>query len=214
MEAVQRDVLSNNWIVLIFIFSIGILFFLKIFNTDKLKGYATSIFNKGFIEIEAEENYFRFSFFHVGFSFFFLLMLTVSIYLTMHQNFQKEAFLFLDYLQVSKYVLLCLTIRYVVDFLLIILFEIRDSLVTYFFFSRRSYSYSISLGLLILNILYFYTFNSYYFLIFGIIALFSIRYLLILYYNKNLIIKELFYFILYLCAFELAPLFVLFRLIF
>ena len=98
MEAVQRDVLSNNWIVLIFIFSIGILFFLKIFNTDKLKGYATSIFNKGFIEIEAEENYFRFSFFHVGFSFFFLLMLTVSIYLTMHQNFQKEAFLFLDYL--------------------------------------------------------------------------------------------------------------------
>ncbi|MBT3548106.1 MAG: DUF4271 domain-containing protein [Flavobacterium sp.] len=214
MEAVQRDVLSNNWIVLIFIFSIGILFFLKIFNTDKLKGYATSIFNKGFIEIEAEENYFRFSFFHVGFSFFFLLMLTVSIYLTMHQNFQKEAFLFLDYLQVSKYVLLCLTIRYVVDFLLIILFEIRDSLVTYFFFSRRSYSYSISLGLLILNILYFYTFNSYYFLIFGIIALFSIRYLLILYYNKNLIIKELFYFILYLCAFELAPLFVLFKLIF
>ena len=141
-------------------------------------------------------------------------MLTVSIYLTMHQNFQKEAFLFLDYLQVSKYVLLCLTIRYVVDFLLIILFEIRDSLVTYFFFSRRSYSYSISLGLLILNILYFYTFNSYYFLIFGIIALFSIRYLLILYYNKNLIIKELFYFILYLCAFELAPLFVLFKLIF
>ena len=214
MEAVQRDVLSNNWIVLIFIFSIGILFFLKIFNTDKLKGYATSIFNKGFIEIEAEENYFRFSFFHVGFSFFFLLMLTVSIYLTMHQNFQKEAFLFLDYLQVSKYVLLCLTVRYVVDFLLIILFEIRDSLVTYFFFSRRSYSYSISLGLLILNIFYFYTFNSYYFLIFGIIALFSIRYLLILYYNKNLIIKELFYFILYLCAFELAPLFVLFRLIF
>ena len=73
MEAVQRDVLSNNWIVLIFIFSIGILFFLKIFNTDKLKGYATSIFNKGFIEIEAEENYFRFSFFHVGFSFFFLV---------------------------------------------------------------------------------------------------------------------------------------------
>lgn len=214
MEAVQRDVLSNNWIVLIFIFSIGILFFLKIFNTDKLKGYATSIFNKGFIEIEAEENYFRFSFFHVGFSFFFLLMLTVSIYLTMHQNFQKEAFLFLDYLQVSKYVLLCLTIRYVADFLLIILFEIRDSLVTYFFFSRRSYSYSISLGLLTLNILYFYTFNSYYFLIFGIIALFSIRYLLILYYNKNLIIKELFYFILYLCAFELAPLFVLFKLIF
>lgn len=214
MEAVQRDVLSNNWIVLIFIFSIGILFFLKIFNTDKLKGYATSIFNKGFIEIEAEENYFRFSFFHVGFSFFFLLMLTVSIYLTMHQNLQKEAFLFLDYLQVSKYVLLCLTIRYVVDFLLIILFDIRDSLVTYFFFSRRSYSYSISLGLLILNILYFYTFKSYYFLIFGITALFSIRYLLILYYNKNLIIKELFYFILYLCAFELAPLFVLFKLIF
>ena len=57
MEALQRSVLSNNWITIIFVFYILLLFFLKLFTAEKLKGYVTSIFNKGFLEIEAEENY-------------------------------------------------------------------------------------------------------------------------------------------------------------
>ena len=73
MEALQRSVLSNNWITLIFVFSILLLFFLKLFTTAKLKGYVTSLFNKGFVEIEAEENYWTLSFFHTGFSLFTFL---------------------------------------------------------------------------------------------------------------------------------------------
>jgi hypothetical protein len=74
--------------------------------------------------------------------------------------------------------------------------------------------YSISIGLLFLNIIYFYSFQNKYLLITSVGLLFLVRFLMILMINKNLIIKELFYFILYLCAFELAPLFVLFRWIF
>ena len=64
MEALQRSVLSNNWITIIFLVSLAVLFFLKLFEAEKLKGYAASIFNKGFIEIEAEDNSSFFSFFH------------------------------------------------------------------------------------------------------------------------------------------------------
>ena len=71
MEALQRDILSNNWITIIFLVSLAVLFFLKLFEAEKLKGYIASIFNKGFIEIEAEDNPSLFSFFHLGFSFFF-----------------------------------------------------------------------------------------------------------------------------------------------
>ena len=56
MEALQRVILSNNWITIIFLVSLAVLFFLKLFEAEKLKGYAASIFNKGFIEIEAEDN--------------------------------------------------------------------------------------------------------------------------------------------------------------
>ena len=78
MEALQRDILSNNWITIIFLLSLAVLFFLKLFEATKLKGYAASIFNKGFIEIEAEDNPSLFSFFHLGFSFFFFLMITIT----------------------------------------------------------------------------------------------------------------------------------------
>ena len=45
MEALQRVILSNNWITIIFLVSLAVLFFLKLFEAEKLKGYAASIFN-------------------------------------------------------------------------------------------------------------------------------------------------------------------------
>jgi len=90
--------------------------------------------------------------------------------------------------------------------LFILLFELKQS-ISLFLISKRGFLYSISLGLLFLNIIYFYSFQNKYLLITGVGLLFLVRFLMILMINKNLIIKELFYFILYLCAFELAPLF-------
>ena len=87
MEALQRSVLSNNWITLIFVFSILLLFFLKLFTTAKLKGYVTSLFNRGFVEIEAEENYWALSFFHTGFSLFTFLMLSWKKVIPMDPHF-------------------------------------------------------------------------------------------------------------------------------
>ncbi len=212
MEALQREILSYNWITLIFVFSLVLLSFLKLFKSSKFTGYVMSIFNKGFVEIEAEEKNIRFSFFHIGFSFFTFLMLSISMYFVIYQQAEKEAFLF-HYLKFSSYLLLFMFTKFLLELLLIELFEIKEKLA-HFLFSKRSYSYSISIGLFIVNLVYFYSFQNQSFLLTGGISLLSIRFLLIVFYNKNLIIKELFYFILYLCAFELAPLFVLFRLIF
>ena len=44
MEALQRDILSNNWITIIFLVSLAVLFFLKLFEAEKLKGYARLYF--------------------------------------------------------------------------------------------------------------------------------------------------------------------------
>ena len=213
MEALQRVILSNNWITIIFLVSLAVLFFLKLFEAEKLKGYAASIFNKGFIEIEAEDNSSFFSFFHIGFSFFFFLMITITGYFCANIFSHRTIFLLQDYIHVFNYVLLYMIVRFVSMSLFILLFELKQS-ISLFLISKRSFLYSISLGLLFLNIIYFYSFQNKYLLITGVGLLFLVRFLMILMINKNLIIKELFYFILYLCAFELAPLFVLFRWIF
>jgi hypothetical protein len=209
MEALQRAILSNNWITIIFLLSLAVLFFLKLFEATKLKGYAASIFNKGFIEIEAEDNPSLFSFFHLGFSFFFFLMITITGYFCTNIYSQRTVFLLQDYIHVFNYVLLYMVVRFV----RILLFELKQR-ISLFLISTRGFLYSISIGLLFLNIIYFYSLQSKYLLITGVGLLFLVRFFMILMINKNLIIKELFYFILYLCAFELAPLFVLFRWIF
>ena len=213
MEALQRSVLSNNWITLIFLFSILLLFFLKLFTTTKLKGYVTSLFNKGFLEIEAEENYWALSFFHTGFSLFTFLMLSVTTFFLISQFNNSSALLLEDYLVSTSYLFSYVVLRFIVVFALFSVFQFKSKL-SFFMTSKRGYLYSISIGLLFLNVFYFYTFQYQDLLFTGFVALFSLRFSLILINNKNLIIKELFYFILYLCAFELAPLFVLFRLIF
>ena len=210
MEALHRSVLSNNWITLIFVFSILLLFLLKLFTTTKLKGYTAAFFNKGFVEIEAEESYFSFSFFHLGFSLFTFLMLSITIFLTVKQD---SVFLFEDYLLYTFYLFSYVILRFLAVFALFSVFQFTSKL-SFFMTSKRAYLYSISIALLFLNVFYFYAFQNQYLLFTGLTVLFSLRFSLIVINNKNLIIRELFYFILYLCAFELAPLFVLFRLIF
>lgn len=210
MEALHRSVLSNNWITLIFVFSILLLFLLKLFTTTKLKGYTAALFNKGFVEIEAEKPYFSFSFFHLGFSLFTFLMLSITIFLTVKQD---SVFLFEDYLLYTFYLFSYVILRFLAVFALFSVFQFTSKL-SFFMTSKRAYMYSISIALLFLNVFYFYAFQNQYLLFIGLTVLFSLRFSLIVINNKNLIIRELFYFILYLCAFELAPLFVLFRLIF
>ena len=111
MEALQRSVLSTNWITIIFVFSLTVLFFLKLFKTVKLKGYASAIFYKGFLEIEVEEGYSPITFFHIGFSFFSFLMLSLTTFFLINQYKQSNALLLADYFVSSYYVFIFMIVR-------------------------------------------------------------------------------------------------------
>tara|TARA_R110002073_G_scaffold123234_2_gene266854 strand:+ start:36431 stop:37072 length:642 start_codon:yes stop_codon:yes gene_type:complete len=213
MQAIERELISNNWVVLLFISGLLLMFLLKLFNAEKMKGYSLSIFNKGFVEIESQEKSSNFSLFNIAFTAFSFLSISLSLYFLLNQYSERAIFSFLDYTRVSSYVLIYMLGRFILETFLMNLLEVKE-LLGYFFLSKRSYLYSISTGLLFLNAIYFYGFPKTTLLLVGVILLFTTRLLLILINNKKLIVKELFYFILYLCAFEIAPLFILFKLIF
>jgi len=213
MQAIEREIISNNWVVIVFICGLLLLSLLKLFNAEKMRGYSLSIFNKGFVEIESQEKIPVFSLFNIAFTTFSFLSISMAIYFLLIIYAEDMNFSFIGYSKISLYVLVYMLGRFFLESFLMRLLEIREAL-SYFFLSKRSYLYSISIGLFFLNAIYFYGFPEKPVLTGGIVLLFGIRLLLILINNKNLIIKELFYFILYICAFEIAPLFVLFKLIF
>ena len=213
LQAAERVLISDNWIAILFVFCLLVLFFLKLFNAEKMRGYSWDLFNKGFIEITSEEKQSLFSLSDIGFIGFSFLNISLTAYFFLVYYQDKEVFSLLEYSQIATYVLIYIFGRNILESLLMRLLSIKQ-LLGYFFVSKRSYLYSISVGIFFLNVIYFYGFRTISVLLSGIILLFAIRFVLILIYNKNLIIKELFYFILYLCAFEIAPLLILFKLIF
>ena len=154
-----------------------------------------------------------FSLFNIGFVGFSFLNISMSLYFAINDYQEKNLFLFFDYTKISLYVFVYMLGRNFLEVVFMELLMIKKYL-RHFFLSKRSYLYSISIGLFFLNVVYFYGFQRRTFLLLGIVLLFTIRLVFIVINNKNLIIKELFYFILYLCAFEIAPLFILFKLIF
>lgn len=212
MKAVERILISDNWIAIVFLISMLILFFLKMFSAEKMRGYSLSIFNKGFVEITAQEKQPILSLFDTVFRSFSFLNISLIIYFSMKYFQDSQGFYFIEYTKVTTFVLVYMILRNTIEFLFMRILEIEKSL-NYFFLTKRSYLYSISIGLFILNVIYFYGFQSFELLYAGVVFLFSARFVLIVLHNKNLIIKELFYFILYLCTLEIAPLFVLFKLI-
>ncbi|MBL4604720.1 MAG: DUF4271 domain-containing protein [Flavobacteriaceae bacterium] len=213
MEGLERGFISNNWVIMLFVFGLLLIFFLKLFKAAKLRGYAASVFNKGFIEIESQEKTPPITFFHSVFTLFSFLSISMTVYFLFTGYREELNTDFFEYVKWAFYILIYILGRFLVEFVLMSLLQIK-SLLSYFILSKRSYLYSISIGLFLLNFIYFYGYRSQIFLLIGTIILFGMRLLLILNNNKNLIIKELFYFILYICAFEIAPLLILFKLIF
>ena len=64
MQALEKIVITTNWISIILVFLLSIIAVLKIIDSNKLKGYVFAVFNKGFIEDEVEENTSFFSSFY------------------------------------------------------------------------------------------------------------------------------------------------------
>ena len=99
------------------------------------------------------------------------------------------------------------------EFLIGKLFEIETK-IRLFLFLKYSYLHTISITLFIVLIIYVYSYRNYAILWITLILLAFARAVLLFTNNKKLIASKLFYFILYICAFEIVPLFILIKSVF
>lgn len=213
MQAIEKIDISSDWVTLTFIILLIIIFLLKGLNGTKLREYFFAFFNKGFIQSEVEErtsffNLFSFTIFsftvlNFGLLIFFLITQFFNINILSASFFKKTALVIFSYL----------IIKWTLEYLFSKLFSIQNQ-ITFFLKSKNIYSYTLSLWIFPLLIVFFYTDFDKKIILIIIALLWVLKFLLLLINNKNLILNKLFYFMLYICAFEIAPIFVLFKLIF
>jgi len=209
--------LNNNWIAIVFVVILLILAVLNIFFGARLYRTNQMLLSKSYVLIYFNKEKGKI------FSGFQLLMfvvqiLTISLFLYlagMYLNIKKVPSGFDTYLIIIEVVGGYQVLRYLLGYLLAILFKLKNQ----FFkisFDKLSYLNTIVLWTLPLLLLSSYIVNFKLYMIkitvlFFVIMLFF-RYILVLINNKSIILNNLFYFILYLCALEIAPLILILKL--
>lgn len=213
MQALEKIAYSNSWVTLLLLLLFLSIVLLKVIDAKRLKESFFAIFNFTLIksdDIEGKRFYdpFQIIIFIFSVATISLLVLHLKLYKVPENIGSLDSFLSL-----FTGLLFYFLIKRIFENALSSLFLIRNSLEN-FMLSKTNYLYSISFLIYIVMILSEYVkINQVYVFCFAAF-LFIIRFVFVLSINKKLIFNKLFYFILYICAFEIAPLFVLFKLMF
>lgn len=186
---------------------------LKIIDANKLKGSVLSLFNRNFVESESEENPSFFDAFQIVIFFFNIIVLSMLIYRFKTYRLSINNINFSSYFSVFLVLLSYFLVKRTLEFLLFNLFLIKKE-VRFFLISKNNYLHTIVFLLYIALILNEYAGFKLLFLFYFAALLFILRFVIHLINNKKLIFNKLFYLILYICAFEIAPLFLLFKMMF
>lgn len=213
MQALEKIGYNNNWITVILLLLFLSIFLLKILDAKRLKQNFFALFDFSLIEDEDTEGI---NFLDVFQAVLFLFSVTVLALLTynfLRYKVPRISDGFSSYSGVFIVLLVYFLLKRALEFGLSFLFLIRES-IRFFMISKSKYYYSVSFLLYIAIILCEYAGVDQVFAFWLAGFLFVARFVLYAIRNKNLIFGKLFYFILYICAFEIAPLFVLFKLIF
>ncbi|WP_435260772.1 DUF4271 domain-containing protein [Tenacibaculum sp. nBUS_03] len=209
MQAIELINNSDSWFTLVILFTIVLLAILKLIKPNYLLGYTLAFFTPGFFQKKAEEHMYLFS----PFKFILFCYSSISISLLVYlvaQPSNTNTNSFISFLIILTYVFCYLLIKYFIENIIASILSIKNN-INYFLHVKYGYLFTVSLWGLPLIILYKYSLHSRFFLITTLIILLIFRAFLIITNNKNIVIGKLFYFILYFCTLEIAPLLILYK---
>lgn len=208
---------NNDWIALIFFTILIILVVIKLSFNERLNYTSTLFFSKiNFATYFNKENRNIFNMFQI--LFFVIQLLVFSLLFYELAAYLKPTFKPLNlynFLIILAGVFLYFVFRYLIGLFLAVIFDLTE-IHKKFVYEKVNYFNSLSLSILPFLLLMLYT-NSYK-IIFSRITLILfvflvlVRYVWVVRNNKKLIFNNLLYFILYLCALEIAPLVIILKL--
>ena len=210
-----RESVSNEWFTVFIVLSLGFLTLSKFLFSRRFDDFLSVIGNSKYLKIYARDQKFI-----DGFDTLLFLNLVISISIfsfLMYSEFVNPAeFDLIQFFKLLFGIGALVLIKILLERLIGSLFEI-DALIDSYLFQKTTYKNYTGFVLLPINILLIYTLSPSKSIIYVILGLiFSINLIGFITSFKNhqkILLNNLFYFILYLCALEIGPYLILYRLI-
>lgn len=202
-----RDIGSKDWATILFVFSFVLIAVTRSVFENRFIDFAKLAYSDKYIKIYRDSgnlmNWFTIALFAVQLiSFAFFIQLSLSFF-----NIVEKTD-WISYIQITTLLGVFILSKYLIDKIIATSFNIEE-FSEQFNLQKVSYRTYIGLCILPLNVILFYNDTPIDFLIYFTIAAILLINLYIYFVSlkiyQNLIIGKLFYFILYLCALEIAP---------
>jgi len=208
-----RDVISNEWFAILFIFSLGLLALARFAFSKRFIDFVGVLGNSKYLKIYAREQKFIDQFDAL---LFINLIISVAIfsyvaYTTLFNYVEFNMVLFVKLILGFGALIL---IKVLAERLIGSLFEI-DEIIDHYIFQKTNYKNYIGLILFPVNVILIYGIQpskSIIYVVIGLVLLINlIGFVTSFKTNQKLLLDNMFYFILYLCALEIGPYIILYK---
>jgi len=209
-----REVISNEWFTILIVLSLCILAFAKYAFSNRFNDYLWVIGNSKYLKIYAREQKFIDQFDSL---LFVNLVISLSIFTFLGYNtlFESLYFDLATFIKLFVGIGAIILIKILLERLIGSLFDI-DELIDSYIFQKTNYKNYIGLVLLPINTILIFALQpttTIIYIVLGVIILINlIGFLTSFKTHQKTILNNLFYFILYLCALEIAPYIILYKL--
>lgn len=209
MEPLIRNTFPADWITLVLFGSLLCLVLAKRLYYQRFLNFIILPFNNKYVLMYNKKER-LFNWFNLFLSLFLVLNAALFLYLsrTLWQQPEEEVFPFL-FLIIAALLMIYLLLKSFLQLANAYLFD-NEGVIVEYIFKKLSYLFYSALVLFTANILLVYVIPASKLMIYSAIFLFAALnlggWLAIIRGNQNFIANKFFYFILYLCALEIAPL--------
>ncbi|MBQ4819739.1 DUF4271 domain-containing protein [Aquimarina sp. MMG016] len=216
MEFITRDIITTNWITILIVASLALLATAKLMNQGRFADFIMLFNNNKYILLQQKSNKISTPF-NIILIAFQIISISLFIYICWKtfdlHNTTTNAFLYLKIATVYGMIVIC---KLLVEKIIATIFSM-DTIIDDYLFYKISYRNFLGLILLPFSIIFIYTAIPSKIVLIVLLIILLILNLIVLIStykkNENIILNHLFYFILYLCALEITPYFILYKLI-
>ena len=215
MQAIERSLVSNDWITLILMGCLVLIATARVAYESKFVDFSELPLNEKYLLKGSKDIQFEHPFNLILFTVQFL---SVSLFLFLvAQKYDMIIGLspLVGYIRIALVYVVFVSLKFFTERTLGVLFKGEDHLDTYQFY-KLSYRSYFALILIPVNAFFVYAVEPSQLVLQIVIGIFLILNLISLFNTlrryEKLILNNLFYFILYLCALEIAPYFILYKL--
>ncbi|MFD1314980.1 DUF4271 domain-containing protein [Namhaeicola litoreus] len=213
----ERMVFSPDWITIFFLIVIVLLAAIKYHFNDRLSAMMSLIYSEKYFTEYAKTKPVLFNGYNILFFIVFFITFSLLIFYGLNAFVNNGFQIELSYFSIILLGLFSfLVLRMILGSLLAFIFEVQDEYI-YFSLIKISNLYLISIYTLPILLLVAYANTKYYKILIGLAIIFASVLILVRYFrslqNDRINFTSIFYLFLYLCALEIAPIILVYKLI-